>query len=216
MPFYIVTTTNDPASLQNSDRVVFDYEDGQLSVWNGSGWTNFLNESVVGAANAVANIPSGNSEAFPIGSVFVSVVETNPATLLGYGTWAAIGAGRMLVGFDSGDGDFDTLEETGGAKTVTLSEAQMPVHTHAQNAHGHSVSDPGHTHGQQYRNTGTAGTAGHQGASTANNATVGTTASATTGVTVQNATAVNQNAGSGQAHNNMPPYLVVRMWKRTA
>ncbi len=52
-----------------------------------------------------------------IGGIYVSIVSTNPATLLGYGTWAAFGAGRFLVGIDAGDADFDTVEETGGAKT---------------------------------------------------------------------------------------------------
>ncbi len=58
-------------------------------------------------------------EAFPVGAVFIAVVSTDPATLLGYGTWSAIAAGRVLVGLDSGDSDFNTVEETGGAKTVT-------------------------------------------------------------------------------------------------
>jgi hypothetical protein len=57
-------------------------------------------------------------ESFPVGSVFIAVVSTNPNTLLGYGTWAAFGAGRVLIGLDSGDTDFDSIEETGGAKTV--------------------------------------------------------------------------------------------------
>ena len=70
------------------------------------------------------------SAAWPVGSVFVSVVSTNPATLLGYGTWAAFGAGRVMVGFDSGDTDFDAAEETGGAKTHTLTTAEIPAHTH--------------------------------------------------------------------------------------
>ncbi len=59
------------------------------------------------------------TEAFPVGAVFIAVVSTDPATLLGYGTWSAIAAGRVLVGLDSGDSDFNTVEETGGAKTVT-------------------------------------------------------------------------------------------------
>ena len=70
------------------------------------------------------------SQAFPVGGIFISVVSTNPASLLGYGTWIAFGTGRTLVGFDSGQAEFDTVEETGGAKTHTLTIAEMPAHTH--------------------------------------------------------------------------------------
>lgn len=59
----------------------------------------------------------GLPKAWPIGSVFTSIVNTNPNTLLGYGVWVAFGAGRVLVGFDTGDWNFDEAEETGGAKT---------------------------------------------------------------------------------------------------
>ncbi len=61
--------------------------------------------------------PPGGGQAFPIGAIFLSVVATNPNALLGYGTWANIGAGRVLIGQDVGDTDFDTLEEVGGSKT---------------------------------------------------------------------------------------------------
>lgn len=74
---------------------------------------------------------AGGSEAFPVGSVFIAVVDTNPGTLLGYGTWSAFGAGRVLVGLDAGQTEFDTVEETGGAKTHTLTTAEMPAHTHS-------------------------------------------------------------------------------------
>ena len=70
----------------------------------------------LGSGGTIPSARLGN--AWPIGAVFISVVSTNPNTLLGYGTWAAIGAGRVLVGRDAGDADFDTAEETGGAKTV--------------------------------------------------------------------------------------------------
>jgi hypothetical protein len=61
-------------------------------------------------------IRSEVEEAFAVGSVFVSVVPTNPATLLGYGTWTALATGRVIVGIDIADPDFDTVLETGGSK----------------------------------------------------------------------------------------------------
>lgn len=69
-------------------------------------------------------------QAFPIGAIYTSVVSTNPATILGYGTWTAFGAGRTLVGVDTGQTEFDTVEETGGAKTHTLTISEMPSHNH--------------------------------------------------------------------------------------
>src|SRR3990167_6703182 len=131
--------------------------------------------------------PPGGSEAFPVGSVFIAVVATNPGTLLGYGTWAAIAAGRVLVGLDSGDTDFDTVEETGGAKTVTLLESEIPAHKHFTNRFP----------------TPTGGSAGH---------TPDTSMSGTQVVTNEETSLT----GSGAAHNNLPPYIVVYMWKRTA
>lgn len=86
--------------------------------------------------------------AFPVDSIFLSMSSTNPATSLGYGTWSLISAGRMLVGVDAGDPDFDAAGDTGGAKAVTLGTAEMPAHNHVQDAHGHGVTDGGHNHTQ--------------------------------------------------------------------
>lgn len=78
-----------------------------------------------------APLPAANPiDSWPVGSVFISVVATNPNTLLGGGTWVAFGAGRVLVGIDAGQTEFDTVEEVGGAKTHTLTTAEMPSHTH--------------------------------------------------------------------------------------
>ena len=149
--------------------------------------------------------PPGGSQAFPVGSVFIAVVATNPGTLLGYGTWSAFAAGRVLVGLDAGQTEFDTIEETGGAKTHTLVTAELP-------AHSHGITDPGHTHLTQRYPTATGGSSGF----TVDASMSGTladntlpTKAATTGITTQ-------NAGGGGAHANLQPYIVVYMWKRTA
>ncbi len=158
--------------------------------------------------------PAG--EAFPVGSVFISVVSTNPGTLRGYGTWSSIAAGRMLVGLDSGDTDFDTVEETGGAKTVTLTEAQMPVHTHVQNSHNHTQDAHNHVITSQTATNGSATSYEHGTLDTSSADAEASEVTASTTATNQAATATNQNAGGGQAHPNLPPYFVVYMWKRTA
>jgi hypothetical protein len=76
---------------------------------------------------------------YPVGSLYVSTLSTNPGTLLGRGTWAAHGAGRVLVGHDSGDADFDAEGKTGGAKTKAISaHSGADVADHA--AHTHSVT----------------------------------------------------------------------------
>ena len=125
-------------------------------------------------------------ESWPVGSVFIAVVSTSPATLLGGGTWEAFGTGRVLVGIDAGQAEFDTVEETGGAKTHTLTEAEIPSHVHAQNA-------PSSASGGALR------------LATDTNASGLVAAGLDTAAT----------GGSG-AHNNLPPYIVVYMWKRTA
>lgn len=97
----------------------------------------------------------GGGEAFPVGSVFVAVVATDPATLLGYGTWAAFAAGRVLIGRDPGDTDFDTALETGGAKSRAISaHSGATVGDHAAQSHsahsgtavGTSGAGSSHTH----------------------------------------------------------------------
>lgn len=101
-----------------------------------------LTAADVGAAEA-----AHTHEAFPVGSVFIGVVSTNPATLLGYGTWAAFGAGRVLIGNDGAT--YGTDEATGGAETKAISAhsgATVGDHaalTHTGTAVGNHAS---HTH----------------------------------------------------------------------
>jgi microcystin-dependent protein len=176
-------------------------------------------------AELQAVLGGGGGVQLPVGFVFISTVATNPATLLGYGTWNAAGAGRVLVGI--GAAPFDVPGATLGEVNHTLTTPEIPAHTHVQNAHGHAVTDPTHNHTQnafapRILNSGTAGTVGVQGASAASNAaasnaaTTATNQAAATGVSVNNQTAVNQNAGGDGAHNNVQPSLVVYMFERVA
>lgn len=149
--------------------------------------------------------------AFPIGFVYISTVATNPAGLLGFGVWQAIGAGRVLVGIDPTQEEFDTLGETGGAKEVTLTTAQMPSHTHVQDSHNHVQNAHQHTALTASNAAGTSGANFTRGSGS--QATLATTNATATN---QAATATNQNTGGGQPHTNLMPYRVVHMWERTA
>ena len=208
--------------------------------WNAASATTWLERGYASAGGGGGDI----SGAWPVGSVFTSLVATNPASLLGFGTWQAFGAGRVLVGIDAGQTEFDTVRETGGAKTHTLTTSEMPVHTHVQDAHthvqnAHTHVQDAHTHVQnahshvirsQTATTGTATSYEHgtlDTSSTENEATEVTDAATAVNQNAtavnqnatavnQNATAVNQNAGGGAAHSVMNPYVVVYFWERVS
>ena len=149
-----------------------------------------------------AFVTAALSAAYPVGSIYINAgVSTNPATLLGFGTWTAFGAGKVLVGLDASDALFDTLEETGGSKN-----AINVSHTHTA-----TVTDPGHTHTltnlARYTDTVSGGGATIQTLTNSNNTTV----SAVTGISVANST-----EGSSGTNANLQPYITVNMWKRTA
>ena len=87
-----------------------------------------------GVRNLIGAAPASTTATllgvYPVGSVYTSVVATDPSTHFG-GTWEAIGAGKVLVGIDASDADFDTVEATGGSKTHTLTIDELPAHTHS-------------------------------------------------------------------------------------
>ena len=156
-------------------------------------------------------------QAFPVGSVFISVVSTDPGTLLGYGTWSAIGTGRMLVGIDTGDTDFDVVKETGGAKTKTIAQANLPdistgagtSHNHTQDAHLHVLA--------QLRDATTGGSTTNIALSADTSSTTGTKNGASATATNQaEAAHTHSLGGSGTAMNVVNPYYIVYMWERTA
>lgn len=91
---------------------------------------------------------------YPVGSIYTSVVNTSPSTYFG-GTWATFATGRTLVGVDTGQTEFDAVEETGGAKTHTLTSGEMPSHTHTQDGHNHTQNS--HNHNQDAHNHSSSG-----------------------------------------------------------
>jgi len=139
---------------------------------------------------------------YPIGSIYTSTVATNPATLFGFGTWVAYGAGRVLIGH-SGTGLYIAGNTGGSADAVVVS------HTHTA-----TVTDPGHLHSLPNSNEAQGG-GDNGGRATTDLGSVRTptmsTNSATTGVTVSNST-----TGVSGTNANLQPYVVVYMWHRTA
>ena len=140
-----------------------------------------------------------NAAAYPVGAIFTTTVAyANSAAVvaaIGGTTWAAFGAGKVLVGLDSSDTDFDTSEETGGSKTTsgntgshTLTTSEIPAHTHAGTA--------------RYTETGL---------NAQNNSGYWHATGEITGST---------GGGGGHTHTVantiVQPYIVVYFWKRTA
>jgi len=93
--------------------------------------TGMRNLTISGTMTVGSNTVTTLQAVYPVGSIYINAaVTTNPGTLLGFGTWAAFGTGKVIIGYDASDSDFDALQETGGAKTVTLTTSQIPAHTH--------------------------------------------------------------------------------------
>jgi hypothetical protein len=147
---------------------------------------------------------------YPVGSIYTNATSsTNPATLIGFGTWTAFGAGKVMVGLDSGDATFSTVGNTGGSKdAITVS------HTHTATS---TVTDPTHRH-YVGSNDSTADNGGNVAQEFVRDAGSGNGPStytnyASTGISVST---TNASTGSSGTNANLMPYVVVYMWKRTA
>ena len=137
---------------------------------------------------------------FPVGSIFITVTNTNPQTFLG-GTWVAFGQGRTLVGVDTSQSEFNTVQKTGGSKTQVLTESQLPHLSGQLGVHG-----------------------GENGSNLWNPSGVFASSSTVTGKykTLNQATGASSisvidfRCGNNEAHNNLQPYITVYFWRRTA
>ncbi len=127
------------------------------------------------------------SKIYPVGCIYMSAVATNPKTLFGIGTWVEWGKGRVPVGVDTAQVEFNTVEKTGGSKTHVLTVNEMPAHNHPI-SFNHSATAFG-------------------GYALAGSTEYGATATVDGFI---------NNRGGGAAHNNLQPYITCYMWKRTA
>jgi microcystin-dependent protein len=127
---------------------------------------------------------------YPIGAIFTTVTAYADSdavvTAIGGSSWSTFGAGKVIVGLDSTDTDFDTIEKTGGAKTDShiLTIAEMPAHTHTT---VNSNSDSG-----------------------SGKPATGSDAAEGSGVHTSDST----GGGGSHTHDIVQPYIVVYMWKR--
>lgn len=76
---------------------------------------------------------------YPVGSIYLSVNSTNPSSIFG-GTWVAFGAGRVLVGVDANDEDFESAMLDGGEKTVALSYQLEGIKPTVEEATGYGLN----------------------------------------------------------------------------
>lgn len=152
--------------------------------FNGTSWDTYIDKGTIAAI-------------YPVGSVYISTLSTNPATLFGFGTWSSFAQGRALVGLDAADTDWDTVEETRGAKTATLTQDNLP-----------NVNFPVMTNNLAYNTSITSGAT----SSALRMVFDSVTAEAPGG----GGQLVAYSGGSGTGHSNIQPSVVVYMWKRTA
>jgi microcystin-dependent protein len=148
---------------------------------------------------------------YPIGTIYTNkTVPTNPATLFGFGTWAAI-TGEVIVG-KAAAGTFSTAGALVGAETVTLSAAEsgVPAHNHGNTGDEHRQ----HTHVL----TGTAFNvaAGVNGTAVSIGGSANAQVSAVQNQSHYHATSNNAATAATNAHNNIQPSRVCYVWERTA
>lgn len=152
-------------------------------------------------------IAAAKEALYPVGSIYTNASSsTNPGTLLGFGTWTAFGAGRVMVGFDSGNSLFNTAEETGGS-----ADAIVVSHTH-------TIGNAGS--GTFYAANRSGGAPTGVFSETGNTANSSLSGGGLTGdiKEIQAATHTHSitTEGSSGTNANYQPYITVYMWKRTA
>lgn len=144
-----------------------------------------------------AMIPGGGGTTeFPVGFMLITSVAANPSTYLGYGTWE-----QKKDTFILGAGDTYEAGTTGGEATHTLTEEELPEVSGSVNFRAWSTGAPFVSASGSFSSGGT---------------TSNTAANFASGGSNQAYRILKHSFGSGEAHNNMPPYLTAYIWERTA
>jgi len=149
---------------------------------------------------------------YPVGSIYINAgATTNPATLLGFGTWVAFGAGRVMVGLNGADPLFDALEETGGSKDAIVVSHSHTGSTASAGSHNHIGGTPTQSGQTIYGQSGASAVSrtGHASGEVGYGMYTSTEGAHSHSVTVD-------AAGSSGTNANLQPYVTVAMWKRTA
>lgn len=155
---------------------------------------------------------------YPVGSIYMSTVSTNPATLFGFGTWEAMPAGRVLLAQGKSSwGTTYNAGSTGGEATHQLTVGELPSHGHS--ASTNNVNQNGNIGwlqaGKDYDFSGVFATSyKNRGANVSNGESTGVWNCIFDSTHSHNVTI--NNTGSNQSHNNLQPYISVYIWKRTA
>jgi hypothetical protein len=200
-----VTTSTGTGSTVLSDSPTFTGTPASPTAAFGTNTTQLATTAFVQAALQALH---------PVGSIYINAgVATNPATLLGFGTWVAFGAGRVMVGLDAGDALFDTLQETGGSKNATLVSHNHAGQTSSNNvSHQHNFTIGRNFAGDKVGNTGVG--FGPYGFTNSNG--VQDTLSTGFDLTGHVHEYVTSTQGSSATNANLQPYITVAMWRRTA
>lgn len=154
---------------------------------------------------------------YPVGSIYTNATNsTNPGTLLGFGTWTAFGAGRVMVGFNASNSLFDTAEETGGsADAIVVSHTHTGTTASSGAASGTLVTGVG-DFGDFQGASGVFSLSGSQPSRSQGAAGTGSYTTATMSISAHTHTITTDSTGSSGTNANYQPYITVYMWKRTA
>lgn len=195
----------------------------------------YINETLTEEMDAIVTqlkkdisnkILEDNKKKYYIGKLIFDTKNINPSTYLGFGTWQLWGSGRVPVGVNTNDANFNTVEKTGGSSTVNI------AHTHTINGHTHTTGNhtlttneiPKHSHGytkSDFNTTskgwalGNGGTIQVYTTGLVNNTPTGSTG----GGQAHNhgntgSTSLTTNSGGNTNVNNLQPYITCYIWKR--